>query len=174
MAISQMLLPEFDQEMANTRKILERVPEDRLDYKPGERSMSLGRLAGHVAELPMWGFMTMSQDGLDLNPGAYKPYAMTTRQELLETFDKNVAASREQIASADDAAFQKNWTLTVMGKPAMPPMPRIAVYRSSFMNHMIHHRGQLTSYLRALNVSFPGLYGPSADDPNPFASTQGS
>lgn len=166
-----MLLPEFDQEMANTRKTLERVPEDKLDYKPHSKSMTLGRLAGHIAELPGWGAMTLSTESFDLDPNAYKPMIPKSRQEVLAVFDKNVAEAREQIAKASDEALMATWTLSVKGHPVMS-MPRVAVLRSTVVNHIIHHRAQLGVYLRLNEIDVPGMYGPSADEPNMFSSSQ--
>jgi len=163
MSISQSLLPEFDQEMANTRKILERVPEGRSDYKPHEKSMPLERLAAHVAELPDWAKMTLTTERLDLSSADFKPYLMTTRQELLDKFDKSVREARETIAATPDEAFGVTWSLTFNGQPVFS-MPRLAVYRTSFMNHIIHHRAQLGVYLRLNDVEIPGMYGPSADE----------
>jgi len=162
MPISETLLPEFDQEMANTRKILERVPEDKPDYKPHEKSMTLSRLAGHVAELPAWATMTLSTEGLDIQPG-HLPYFMKSRQELLADFDKNVAEARARIAATSDEDLAVTWALTFMGKPVFA-MPRLAVLRSSFMNHLVHHRAQLGVYLRLNDIEIPGMYGPSADE----------
>ena len=162
MPISQALLPEFDQEMANTRKLLERVPDGKADYKPHEKSMSLGRLAGHVAELPGWAKNTLETQLLELQPGM-QPYIATSRQELLDKFDKNVADARPLIERASDEDWMKTWTLKFAGKEIMT-MPRVAVMRSVVMNHLIHHRAQLGVYLRLNNVEIPGMYGPSADE----------
>jgi uncharacterized damage-inducible protein DinB len=169
MSISQMLLPEFDQEMANTRKTLERVPEDKLDYKPHERSMTLGRLAGHIAEMPVWGTMTLTTDSLDLDPASYHPHTASSRAQLLAAFDENVAALRGHIANASDQALMADWRMSVKGQHFMT-MPRVGVIRSMVLNHIIHHRGQLSVYLRLNNVAVPGVYGPSADEPNMLAS----
>jgi uncharacterized damage-inducible protein DinB len=170
MPISQMLLPEFDQEMANTRKTLQRVPDDKLDYKPHEKSMTLGRLAGHIAELPGWGSMTLNTDNFDLDPGAYKPLVPASRDEALAVFDKNAAEARAEIEKASDEALTATWTLSVNGHPVMS-MPRVAVLRSVVVNHIIHHRAQLGVYLRMNDIEVPGVYGPSADEPNRFASS---
>lgn len=166
MPISQALLPEFDHEMANTRKALERVPEDKFGWKPHEKSMTLGRLATHVAELAGWVPTTLERESLDLAPPgapAYQPQTAGSRAELLESFDKNVAAARAVIGGAADAQWMVPWTLLVGGK-TMFSMPRIAVLRGMVMNHMIHHRGQLAVYLRLNDVPVPALYGPSADE----------
>jgi len=162
MPINEILLPEFDQEMAQTRKLLECVPEGRMDYKPHERSMTLGRLAGHVAELPSWATTTLTTEGLDIRPGQ-QPYIAKSRQELLATFDKNVAEARPRIVAATDKELSQTWTLTFTGRPVFA-MPRAAVLRSTFMNHLIHHRAQLGVYLRLNEVAIPGMYGPSADE----------
>jgi uncharacterized damage-inducible protein DinB len=162
MAIREMLLPEFDEEMRNTRKILERVPDDKLGYKPHEKSMALGRLAAHVAELPGWAKHTIEMEGLDLPP-SFQPYTAKSREEVLATFDKNVAEARELIVRVTDEELQKTWTLKFGGNTIFS-MPRSMVLRSTVMNHLIHHRAQLGVYLRLNEVEIPGMYGPSADE----------
>lgn len=162
MSIAQSLLPEFDQEMANTRRVLERFPEDKLSYKPDPKSMSLARLAGHVAEMVGWGASVLQADSFNLTPDM-KPLEPSSRQQLLSELDKNVAAVRAALAATSDDAFQKSWKLT-MGDHVIFDMPRIAVFRSMVMNHIIHHRAQLTVYYRLTGVPVPGLYGPSADE----------
>jgi uncharacterized damage-inducible protein DinB len=161
MTISEMLLPEFDQEMANTRKILDCVPEDQFAWKPHAKSMSLARLASHVSELPNWGGLIINQDRLDLTPGM-KPFLAETKAELMEAHDKNVAATREAIAGAADEHFGKIWTFTYAGHTIFA-LPRTVALRNMVMSHLIHHRGQLSVYLRLLDVPIPGMYGPSAD-----------
>ena len=164
--ISQALLPEFDMEMANTRKTLERVPDDKLGWKPHEKSMTMGRLAGHLAELPTWGQMTIAGDSHDIAPsGAPQQPALTakSRQETLEIFDQNVAAMRAALAGASDDQLMKPWSLLKGGQTLMT-MPKIAVLRGFVMNHAIHHRAQLGVYLRLNDVSVPSIYGPSADE----------
>lgn len=163
MSISQMLLPEFDQEMANTRKVLERFPEGKNDYKPHEKSMDLGRLAGHVATLPEWATRAITTDSLNMEPGEFKPFVPASRQELLETFDRHVAAARTHIANATDEALGKVWPVSMSGNPIMS-LPRAVVLRGMVMNHLIHHRAQLGVYLRLNGVAIPGMYGPSADE----------
>lgn len=162
MTISEMLLPEFDQEMANTRKLLERVPEEKNDYKPHEKSMALGRLATHTAELPSWVGFTIQQDLLELQ-GAQPSNPPNSRKELLDKFDKDVAEARRQIASATDEDLGKTWTMKFDGQTVIS-MPRAAVLRNVIMNHMIHHRAQLGVYLRLNEIEIPGMYGPSADE----------
>jgi len=162
MPISEILLPEFDEEMKNTRKMLERVPDDRFDYKPHEKSMAMGRLASHVAELPSWAAHTLQSELLEIQPGQ-APYMAKSSKQLLEDFDKNVAEGRKLIASATDADFAKIWTFKYGGQTIFA-MPRAAVIRSVVMNHMIHHRAQLSVYLRLNEIEVPGMYGPSADE----------
>jgi uncharacterized damage-inducible protein DinB len=161
MTISEMLLPEFDQEMANTRKILDCVPEDKFGWKPHAKSMTLGRLSSHVAELPQWGVFVINQDKLELTPGT-KPFSAATKAELMEALDKNAAAAREAIAGADDEHLGKIWTF-IYGGHTVLALPRAVVLRSMVMSHLIHHRGQLSVYLRLNDVAIPGMYGPSAD-----------
>ena len=162
MPISQAILPEFDQEMANTRKILERVPDGKADYKPHEKSMSLARLATHVAELPSWAKTTLETEVLEMQPGT-QPNIVTTRAELLALFDKGVAEARERIAATSDAEWGKNWQFKFAGQTIIS-MSRAEVMRITVMNHLIHHRAQLGVYLRLNEVEIPGMYGPSADE----------
>jgi uncharacterized damage-inducible protein DinB len=169
MAIRDGILPEFDHEVANTRKVLERVPEGKPDYKPHEKSMPMGRLAGHTAELPGWAKETILQDSVDVNPPGNPPPAqnaalkMTSRKQLLEEFDKRAAAGRAAIAGASDEELMKPWSLIANGKTIFT-LPKIVVLRGFVMNHMIHHRAQLGVYLRLNNVPVPSIYGPSADE----------
>src|SRR5262245_59261760 len=166
MSISGALLPEFDQEMANTRKALERIPDDKFDWKPHEKSMSMGGLATHLANLPIWTVYTINQDSLDLAPpggGSFRVEPKISQREVLEDFDKNVAAARAAIVGASDEEMLKPWTLLKAGVTLMT-LPKIAVLRSFVMNHIIHHRGQFTVYLRLNDVPVPSIYGPSADE----------
>jgi uncharacterized damage-inducible protein DinB len=176
MTISELLLPEFDQEMANTRKLLERYPEGKADWKPHEKSMPLGRLAGHIAELPTWAANTIQQESLELNqdsPAVRNRFIAGSREELLERFDKNVAEARAAIAGATDEGLAKIWTLRFGGQTVLS-MPRRSVLRSVVMNHLIHHRAQLGVYLRLNSIAIPGLYGPSADESPIFTRQQGA
>ncbi|HEY3132813.1 MAG TPA: DinB family protein [Acidobacteriota bacterium] len=166
MKLSQLILPEYDHEMANTRKTLERVPQDKFGWKPHEKSMTLGRLAQHLAELPGWAIYTIEKDSLDIAPpGAppYQPPKVNSPEEVLQLFDKNVAAGRAAIAGANDEHLMKSWSLLSGGKTIFT-LPRIGVLRGSVMNHSIHHRAQLGVYLRLNNLPLPALYGPSADE----------
>jgi uncharacterized damage-inducible protein DinB len=166
MPLKDVLVSEFDMEMDNTRRTLERVPDGKFDWKPHDKSGTLGWLAGHVANIPHWAVMTMTQESLDLAPvGAPRPSPPkpATQKEVLDCFDKNRADARAALAAGDDASFAKPWALLMGGKQLFSE-PRSAVLRRMVFNHVIHHRGQLTVYLRLLDVPVPGLYGPSADE----------
>lgn len=156
------LLPEFDQEMANTRKMLERVPGDRFDFRPHEKSLSLLELAAHVSNLPTWTTMTLSTIELDLDQPMERDMP-TTPEELVAELERNSAEAREALEGATAEDLGVPWTLR-SGDQVWFTMPRGAVYRSFVMNHLIHHRAQLGVYLRLLDVPVPGMYGPSADD----------
>ncbi len=169
MALSDALLPEFDLEMKNTRRTLERVPDDKFDWKPHEKSTSMGGLATHISNIPNWVSYTIGQDSLDLAPeGKSLPSAepAKSQSDLLNLFDSNVSKARAAIAEASDAELMKNWTLLSNGKQLLT-LPKIAVLRSFVMNHEIHHRAQLGVYLRLNDIPVPSIYGPSADE-NPF------
>jgi len=168
MGLSQSLLPEFDQEMVNTRKTLERVPDEKFAWKPHEKSMPMGNLAGHLANLPSWGTLTISSDSFDLAPGGrpVETPELSSTKDVLEKFDENVAATRSAIAGASDPDLFKSWTLMSNGNTILT-MPKVAVLRSFVMSHMIHHRAQLGVYLRLNDIPVPSIYGPSADE-NPF------
>src|SRR5258707_660451 len=166
MAINQALMPEFEHEMANTRKTLERIPEDKFGWKPHEKSMALGHLAVHLTEILVWAGHTLEQDSIDVAPEGGQPYQppkANTRREVLDLFDKNMASARAKLAATTDEQFMKPWSLLSGGKTLMT-MPRVAVFRSFVMNHGIHHRAQLGVYLRLNNVPVPAIYGPSADE----------
>jgi uncharacterized damage-inducible protein DinB len=168
MTISQMLLPEYDQEMANTRKLLACLPEDKLDYKPHEKSMTLGRLAAHVAEMPGWIGMLPGGDKFEV-PADWTPTVATSREQLLAFFDDNAAKGHAALAGMSDEEFAENWSLIFKGHVAFT-MPKVAVARTVVMNHVIHHRAQLGVYFRLNDVAIPGMYGPSADDKSATAA----
>lgn len=166
MPISKMLLPEFEHEMANTRKTLERVPDDKFDWKPHEKSMTLGGLATHLANIPSWTKNTFDVDELDVAPPGQPPYRLEeakSRSELLEAFDKNVADARAALEAATDEKWAGKWSLLMGGKTIFT-LPRPAVMRGFIMSHSIHHRAQLGVYLRLLDIPVPSIYGPSADE----------
>jgi len=166
MKISETLLPEFDQEMANTRKVLERVPDGKDDWKPHAKSMTFGALKAHIANMPDWAGLTMQSDSFDYAPPGAPPYETPkfgSSKELLAAFDKSVAEARAALVAADDSKMLGPWTLMAGGKSLMT-MPRVAVIRSFVMNHTIHHRAQLGVYLRLNDIPVPGMYGPTADE----------
>jgi uncharacterized damage-inducible protein DinB len=166
MAISQALLGEYDHEMANTRKTLERVPDEKFDWKPHPKSFAMGALAAHIAFLPQWAVTTIETSQFDVNPPAgqpVRPPEMKTRKDILAFFDENVKAARAAIAGASDEQMMKPWTLLSEGKTVLT-LPRAAVLRGFVMNHLIHHRAQLGVYLRLNDIAVPALYGPSADE----------
>jgi uncharacterized damage-inducible protein DinB len=163
MEIREMFLPEFDREMKKTRAILERVPEGKPDFKPHDKSMAMGKLAAHVAQLPEFGVMIAELPELDFSNSTMKPLVMNSRQQLLDAFDANTAKAQAAIAKVSDEDWQKNWKLSFQGK-TIADAPRFMMYREMFLNHIVHHRAQLGVYLRLNNVPLPGTYGPSADD----------
>jgi uncharacterized damage-inducible protein DinB len=166
MSIAQSFLGEFDNEMANTRKVLERVPEEKVDFTPHDKSPTLGWLAAHVTNLPTWAALGINADSFDLKPAGQEPPrapVFTKRDELLEKFDRNVSAAREAIAGASDETFMQPWTLMREGQKLFT-IPKVGVIRTWMMNHLIHHRAQLTVYLRLNDVPVPSLYGPTADE----------
>jgi len=165
MSIRDALLPEFDHEISTTRKLLERVPEDKWDWTPHEKSMKLGRLACHVAETTHFAVAVATTDSMDFAKGDYKRIGADGRKQLLEAFDKMAAEGRAAIAGAKDEDLGKPWSMFFDGKPIMT-MPKVGVLRTAMMNHMIHHRGQLSVYLRLTGTPVPSIYGPSADEGN--------
>lgn len=162
--MSQAILPEFDHEMENTRKSLERVPEDKFSFKPHTKSMTLGALATHLATINHWAEAILGLDTFDVSTAPPNP-ELKSRAEVLAAFDKNAATARKAIADATDAHLLKPWTLTAGSKTVLT-MPRVAVVRSFLLNHIIHHRAQLGVYLRLNDVPVPSIYGPSADEGN--------
>lgn len=166
MSYAESILPEFDQEMANTRKVLERIPDDKLDWKPHPKSHTIGWNAIHLAELPGWLTMVLNTTSLDIAPVGGEPYRSPTlgsRREILETFDRNVAAARQAIVEVKDESVGVPWTLEQGGQPIFT-MPRATVIRSMVLNHLIHHRAILLVYLRLNDIPIPGMYGPSGDE----------
>ena len=166
MAMKDALVPEFEHEMALTRKLLERVPDERFDWQPHVKSMSLGRLAGHLAELPGWAGVTLQQDAFDVQPEGAAPYTpppTTTRADVLAQFDANLEKARAAIGATSDAEFSKPWSFQ-KGGAVLWTMPKAVVLRNFVLNHNVHHRAQLGVYLRMVDVLLPSTYGPSADD----------
>jgi uncharacterized damage-inducible protein DinB len=164
--MNQALMMEFDHEMAITRKALERVPDGKLAWKPHEKSMTMGQLASHLAELPSWTIATIREDKLDVAPPggpAWEPFKATSTASALATFDKNVAGARAALAEASDGVLMQPWSLLKGGVMVMT-MPKIACLRGFIFNHNVHHRAQLGLYLRLNDVPVPSTYGPSADE----------
>ena len=166
MSYAETVLPEFDQEMARTRKVLERVPEDKLDWRAHPKSNTIGWNANHVADSPNWLVLALTRTSMDIAPPdgpRYQIPALTSRGEILDLFDRNVAAARKALAAVKDEDMARQWSLLQAGKP-MFTMPRAAVIRNLVLNHTIHHRAILCVYLRLNDIPVPGMYGPSGDE----------
>ncbi|MFA5908464.1 MAG: DinB family protein [Vicinamibacterales bacterium] len=164
MPLIDTLLPEFDREMGQTRKVLDRVPDGQFEWRPHPTSMTLGRLAEHLAEFPLWATMTMTQSELDvLTPRPADHQSPATRAAVLAMFDGNLKSGRPNLVNKTDAEFDAPWTLKAGGKEVFT-MPKASVMRAFVLNHMVHHRGQMTVYLRMLGVPIPSIYGPSGDE----------
>ncbi len=161
--MTDLFLEELDSEMKVTRRTLERVPEGRNDWKPHAKSMPLGYLAGLVATLPSWVAMTIDQDELNLTPGQNLNLDAKTNQDLLKMFDESAAKARQALQKTTDDHLMTNWRLLVAGK-VVSDEPRYRVLRTNVLNHLAHHRGQLTVYLRLNEAAVPSIYGPSADE----------
>lgn len=166
MTIAESILPEFDLEMAGTRKVLERIPDDKLDWKAHDKSNTIAWVASHLAEIVGWVEPTLTADEWDIHPEGEEPYRTTvlgSRQQILDNFDANVRTARERIASTSDEEFFKSWSLLSGGQTLMT-MPKLAVIRTWVLNHSIHHRAHLCVYLRLNEIPVPALYGPSGDE----------
>jgi uncharacterized damage-inducible protein DinB len=163
MAISDLLLAEFEQEAAKTRTMLERVPDQASQFVPHPKSMPLGRLAPHVAELPGVGMAVLTGPGLDFAAGGYTPLPFESAAQLVRAFDEGAAKVREALPRVSDAAWTENWKLS-FGDRTLFDGPRFVAYRQMFLNHVVHHRAQLGVYLRLNDTPVPSTYGPSADE----------
>lgn len=163
LSLKQGLINEVKHEGASTRRILERVKNEHFEYKPHDKSMSKVRLATHVADMTSWIPMILESDELDLASGKLKSYQAVDNADLLAIHDKNIVAATEALDKASDEEFAKMWTLR-HGDHIIFSMPKAAAIRSMAMNHVVHHRGQLSVYLRLNDVPVPGMYGPSADE----------
>lgn len=161
--IASSFIAEFEQEAVVARKCLERVPAEKFDWKPHEKSMTFGRLASHIAEMFGWTPSTLQQPELDFSKMDYKPLEPATTADLVEFLDKNVAEAIDVLRNTSDEVFMENWTMR-NGETVYFTMPKITVMRSFVMNHIVHHRGQLSVYLRLNDIPVPALYGPSADE----------
>jgi len=163
MPISELLLVEFDEEMKKTRTTLERVPADKKDFVPHVKSMPLGKLAPHVAELAGFGLSVLTTPELDFSTGSYKPMVFESTAQLVQAFDEGAAKARTALQNTPDEAWIQNWKLSFQGKPVFSGS-RFLAYRQMFLNHLVHHRAQLGVYLRLNEKPVPATYGPSADD----------
>jgi len=164
MTTAELLLQDFDMEMANTRRTLERIPEDKPDYKPHEKSMPMGKLARHVATLPKLGTFILTTPSLDLTTAKWPDMIFSSREKLLADFDALAAEARAALAASSDADLAATWKFSY-GEHVISDVPRSLSFRHLFFNHLIHHRAQLGVYLRLNDVPVPGVYGPSADEP---------
>ena len=163
MPISELLLPEFDAEMKKTRTTLERVPADKPDFAPHPKSMPLGKLAPHVAQLAGFGMSVLTAPELDFAKGTYKPLPMESAAQLVGVFDEGAARVRSALAALPDDAWKQNWKLLFSGKSIFDGQ-RFLAYRQMYLNHIVHHRAQLGVYLRLTGQPVPSIYGPSADE----------
>lgn len=161
--IKQLALGELEHELAVTRRLLERVPGDKLDWKPHEKSFSLGQLAQHVAQLSFWITHSLAVDFFDVAAPFPRAEPAKSTQELLDIFDAKTAEMRQALDAADDALLMRPWHMR-SGEQVLQTMPTISVLRTVGLNHIIHHRGQLSVYLRLLDVPLPMMYGPTADE----------
>lgn len=161
MRIAEALVPEFDREMSGVRKTLERLPDDKMDWQPHQKSMKLGRLANHIADIPGWTAYTFDRDTLDVTD--IKTPHLETRDELLASFDENVRKARAVLAEVPDERANGMWTMTGQGHTFFT-IPKMEVIRTWILNHIVHHRAQMGVYLRLLDIPVPGVYGPSADE----------
>ena len=163
MLIRDIILPEFDEEVANTRKMLQQINDSVFDYKPHEKSMPLGRLASHVGEMVAWTNFTMASEVLNFDENKYEPYVAANAAQLLADFDSKASEARASLESASDEALETHWKM-IWGGQTIMDLPRYRVIQSMVLNHLVHHRAQLGVYLRMNNIAIPGAYGPSADD----------
>lgn len=166
MELSKLLLPEFQMEMAGTRKLLERLPDELLAWRLNEKSNTVGGVANHLSDLPEWVVHTLDKDFLDFRPEGGPPYqtpAETTTSAILERFDRNVAAATGLLEKATNESLMQLWSLKQAGTTLFQ-LPRYNVLRTWVLNHIIHHRGNLCAYCREQGVPVPALYGPSADE----------
>jgi len=163
MKLIDSLITEFEHEAQTTRKHLERLPNDKLNWRPHEKSFSAGALASHITECVGWTDAIFNRDEINFDPSTYKPYVATSVADLLKTFDNNVVKGKQALLSATEESLDQLWSFKIMGRVRFE-RPRAAVFRDFALSHTIHHRGQFSVYLRLLNIPVPGSYGPSADE----------
>jgi uncharacterized damage-inducible protein DinB len=164
MTIAEILLLDFDSEIINTRRTLERIPENDPLWKPHEKSMPIGRLAVHAARLPQFCTRILTTPELDMGTEKFPDLIFESTAKLLSELDRTAAEARSHLAASSDEDLKKVWKLSFKGQ-VFVEAPRMVLYRTMFLNHLVHHRAQLGVYLRLLNIAVPGLYGPSADEP---------
>ena len=166
MRLMDSMIMELDREASTTRKLLERIPDDRIDWRPHAKSTPIGKLGMHIASLPGRFGPRLKEDGFDVTKAGAPPTPKTTA-DILAIFDEGIPAAKQAISEIDDAAAMQPWTLS-FGDKVIFSAPRVAIVRTLLLNHSVHHRGQLSVYLRLLDIPVPSIYGPSADE-NPFA-----
>ncbi len=164
MSIAEILLLDFDPEIANTRRTLERIPEHDPQWKPQEKSMPIGRLALHAARLPQLCTRMLTTDGVNFATEKFPDLTFESRAHLLSELERTATEAKSHLSAASDDDLRKHWKLA-FGERVIADAPRMLLYRIMFLNHLVHHRAQLGVYLRLLGVPVPGLYGPSADEP---------
>ncbi len=162
-SMAEALHAEFDHEAKTTRRVLERVPGEQFAWKPHEKSFTAGRLASHIVDCLGWADDIFTADELVMDPKTYRPFLAASVEDLLHSFDRRADNYRARLASATEDAMMQSWRLVLMGQVRFEK-PRFAVFRDFTLNHLIHHRGQLTVYLRLLDVPLPWVYGPTADE----------
>jgi uncharacterized damage-inducible protein DinB len=163
MTTADALCAEFDRETRATRRYLERVPGDRLAWRPHQKSFTAGELASHIVECVRWTDAIFSGDEFNVDPASFTPYRASSVTELLDTFDADVARGMQVLAKVGDDAVSRPWRMKVKGTVRFE-RPKSIVFRDFTLSHLIHHRGQLSVYLRLLDVPVPGAYGPTADE----------
>lgn len=163
MKLIDSLIIEFEREAQTTRKHFARLPNDKLNWRPHDKSFTAGALASHITEMITWTDAIFNQDELDFDPSTYKPYAATSAAELLKTFDDNVARAKQVLAAAAEESLAQPWSLKIMGRVQFEK-PKATIFRDFTLSHLIHHRGQFSVYLRLLDIPVPGSYGPTADE----------
>lgn len=163
MTIASSLMAEFEHEAQTTRRLLERLPTDKLDWRPHQKSFTARDLSSHIVDCVGWADSICTQPELEIDPATYRPFQAASVADLLKTFDEKVDAGRQALAGVSDEAMEERWRFKILGRVRFEK-PRSAVFRDFTLSHMIHHRGQLSVYLRLLDVPVPGAYGPTADE----------
>lgn len=163
MTLAAPVVPELEHEAAITRRLLERISEADYGWKPHPRSMSLGELVSHMAQIPGWGVTVLTTEELDFDPAQFTPWIAPSNQELLAKFDEGVQQALSLLREQSDEQMQANWSLKILGQTQFT-MSKAAALRTWVLNHLVHHRGQLSVYLRLRDIPVPGIYGPSADE----------